>query len=209
MRRVVQLSRHGAGHHRLSNQVDHKANLAALLACETNAVGLLHRLRLPGPGRCRRAPWWSSTTCTSPPTGCPTAPPAPGTTPPAAGARPLDLREALQRGRCASAGDAPRRADRSSSRRRAGYGHVDGPRFNTRPEVAALGRGRGGPPSARPRGRRSSCAGEAELRCALVGFVTDYANGVGPEPEPVQVLLVRMAAARRSSRRWPGTRCLP
>ncbi|MDJ0463858.1 hypothetical protein [Streptomyces sp. H27-C3] len=35
---VVQLSRHGAGHHRLSNQVDHKANLAALLACKTEAL---------------------------------------------------------------------------------------------------------------------------------------------------------------------------
>ncbi|MCX2928076.1 hypothetical protein [Streptomyces sp. NEAU-W12] len=35
---IVQLSRHGAGHHRLSSQVDHKANLAALLACEAEAV---------------------------------------------------------------------------------------------------------------------------------------------------------------------------
>ncbi|MEU3177244.1 nucleoside phosphorylase-I family protein [Streptomyces albidoflavus] len=35
---IVQLSRHGAGHHRLSSQVDHKANLAALLAVDAEAV---------------------------------------------------------------------------------------------------------------------------------------------------------------------------
>jgi 5'-methylthioadenosine phosphorylase len=38
-------------------------------------------------------------------------------------------------------------------------------------------------------------AGEAELPMALVGFVTDYANGVAAEPEPVEALLERMAAS--------------
>jgi 5'-methylthioadenosine phosphorylase len=35
---VVHLSRHGSGHSRLSNHVPHKANLAALRACEVDAV---------------------------------------------------------------------------------------------------------------------------------------------------------------------------
>ncbi|MGK5643601.1 hypothetical protein ACSNOK_36115, partial [Streptomyces sp. URMC 126] len=35
---IVQLSRHGEGHHRLSGQADHKADLAALAAAGVTAV---------------------------------------------------------------------------------------------------------------------------------------------------------------------------
>jgi purine nucleoside phosphorylase len=37
--------------------------------------------------------------------------------------------------------------------------------------------------------------GEAELPYALLGYVTDYANGVQPTPTPVATLLELMAAS--------------
>ncbi len=37
--------------------------------------------------------------------------------------------------------------------------------------------------------------GEAELPYALLGYATDYANGVQEEPTPVQTLLDMMAAS--------------
>jgi len=40
-------------------------------------------------------------------------------------------------------------------------------------------------------------AGEAQLPLAVVGYLTDYANGVIPEPEPVEALTARIAEAPR------------
>ena len=41
-------------------------------------------------------------------------------------------------------------------------------------------------------------AGEAELPFALIGYATDYANGVQPEPTPVERLLELIAASTDS-----------
>ncbi len=70
------------------------------------------------------------------------------------------------------------------------YGHVDGPRFNSRAEIAALARC-GVTALSQTAGPEVVLAGEAGLPMALAGYVTDYANGVG-EPEPVEALLARM-----------------
>ncbi|MBX9393920.1 hypothetical protein K4749_10040 [Streptomyces sp. TRM72054] len=75
------------------------------------------------------------------------------------------------------------------------YGHVDGPRFNSRAEIAALAAA-GVTAVSQTAGPEAVLAGEAELPLALVGFVTDFANGVAPEPEPVEALLARMAAGK-------------
>ncbi|WP_329138449.1 MTAP family purine nucleoside phosphorylase [Streptomyces sp. NBC_01476] len=191
---VVQLPRHGAGHHRLSHQVDHKANLAALLACEVRAVVSLTVCgavtasvrpgslvvfddlyfpanRLPDGAPCT---WYD--------------------TPGAAGRghwifdRPFSepLRQALL--------DA---ATRTGVPVVSGgvYGHVDGPRFNSRAEIAALAAA-GVTAVSQTAGPEVVLAGEAELPLALVGYVTDHANGVAPEPEPVEALLARMAASK-------------
>ncbi|MFP3989735.1 MTAP family purine nucleoside phosphorylase [Streptomyces sp. E11-3] len=192
---VVQLSRHGAGHRRLSNQVDHKANLAALRAAQVDAVVALTVCgtvdpdiapgslivfddlhfpanRLPDGSPCT---WYDQ----------------PG-----------------QRGRGHWIFDRPfseplRQALLTASVQldtpvvESGvYGHVDGPRFNTRTEIAAL-RQVGVTAVSQTAGPEVVLAGEAELPLALVGFVTDYANGVAPEPEPVDALLERMAASRQ------------
>jgi purine nucleoside phosphorylase len=74
------------------------------------------------------------------------------------------------------------------------YGHVDGPRFNTRAEIRGLAAcavthvsQTGGP--------EAVLCGEAELPYALLGYATDYANGVQDEATPVQTLLDMMAAS--------------
>jgi purine nucleoside phosphorylase len=67
------------------------------------------------------------------------------------------------------------------------YGHVDGPRFNTRAEIRAL-RAAGVTAVSQTAGPETVLCGEAELPYALVGYATDYANGVSPEPTPVEEL---------------------
>src|SRR3954453_2455056 len=73
------------------------------------------------------------------------------------------------------------------------YGHVDGPRFNTRSEIRML-RAAGVTAVSQTAGPETVLCGEAELPYALIGYATDYANGVPPEPTPV-VELVRLVAA--------------
>ena len=71
------------------------------------------------------------------------------------------------------------------------YGHVDGPRFNTRSEIAALATF-GVTAISQTAGPEVVLAGEAGLPMALVGYATDYANGVSDEVEPVEALLERI-----------------
>jgi purine nucleoside phosphorylase len=68
------------------------------------------------------------------------------------------------------------------------YGHVDGPRFNTRTEIAGL-RGVGVTAVSQTGGPEAVLCGEAELPYALMGYATDYANGVAAEPTPVEELI--------------------
>jgi purine nucleoside phosphorylase len=68
------------------------------------------------------------------------------------------------------------------------YGHVDGPRFNTPAEIAQLSAA-GVCAVSQTGGPEAVLCGELELPFALVGFVTDYANEVVPgEPTPVTTL---------------------
>ncbi len=71
------------------------------------------------------------------------------------------------------------------------YGHVDGPRFNTRTEIAALATF-GVTAVSQTAGPEVVLAGEAGLPMALVGYATDYANGVSDKAEPVEALLERI-----------------
>ena len=67
------------------------------------------------------------------------------------------------------------------------YGHVDGPRFNTRAEIRTL-QVAGVTAVSQTAGPETVLCGEAELPYALVGYATDYANGVSDEPTPVEEL---------------------
>jgi purine nucleoside phosphorylase len=68
------------------------------------------------------------------------------------------------------------------------YGHVDGPRFNTRAEIAQLAAA-GVVAVSQTAGPETVLFGELELPYALMGFATDYANGVRPDPTPVDELV--------------------
>ncbi len=74
------------------------------------------------------------------------------------------------------------------------YGHVDGPRFNTKAEIRGLAAS-GVTAVSQTAGPETVLAGEAELPFALIGYATDYANGVRPEPTPVERLLELIAAS--------------
>jgi 5'-methylthioadenosine phosphorylase len=75
------------------------------------------------------------------------------------------------------------------------YGHVDGPRFNTPIEIAQLAAA-GVCAVSQTGGPETVLCGELELPFALIGFVTDYANEVVPgEPTPVARLIELMAVS--------------
>jgi len=74
------------------------------------------------------------------------------------------------------------------------YGHVDGPRFNTKAEIRGLA-ACGVTAVSQTAGPETVLAGEAQLPFALVGYATDYANGVQPEATPVERLLELIAAS--------------
>lgn len=72
------------------------------------------------------------------------------------------------------------------------YGHVDGPRFNTPSEIAQLA-ACGVAAVSQTGGPETVLCGELELPFALIGFATDHANEVIPgEPTPVATLIELM-----------------
>jgi 5'-methylthioadenosine phosphorylase len=190
---VLHIARHGDAHRRLSSQVDHRANIAALRAAWASAIlavtvcGALDPdlelgtlivfddLHFPA----NRLPDGSPCTLHL-------EPGAPGR-----GHWIFDLpfsqplREALLRG-AIEVGHPVRDGGC--------YGHVDGPRFNTRAEIRAL-RATGVTAVSQTAGPESVLAGEAGIPYALLGYATDYANGIKPDaPTPVAEL-VRLIGA--------------
>jgi purine nucleoside phosphorylase len=75
------------------------------------------------------------------------------------------------------------------------YGHVDGPRFNTRAEIRSLAAA-GVTAVSQTAGPETVLCGEAELPYALLGYATDYANGVSEEATPVEELLRLIGASK-------------
>jgi purine nucleoside phosphorylase len=75
------------------------------------------------------------------------------------------------------------------------YGHVDGPRFNTRTEIRSLMQA-GVTAVSQTAGPETVLAGEAKVPYALLGYATDYANGVKPDaPTPVEELIRLVGAS--------------
>lgn len=66
------------------------------------------------------------------------------------------------------------------------YAHVNGPRFNSKPEVRMLQNYASY--ISQTSGPEVVLAGELEIPFALIGFGVDYANGVKEVPTPVEVL---------------------
>jgi len=199
---VAHVSRHGAGHVRLSNHVTHRANLGALAQLGVDGV-----LAVTVCGAVDPSVELGSLICFD------------------------DLHFPSNRlpdgALCTFYGEAgdPRRghwiyedpyspalrgallaaADASGLAMRDGgcYGHVDGPRFNTKAEIRGLA-GTGVTAVSQTAGPETVLAGEAELPFALVGYATDYANGVQDEPTPVERLLELIAASTDTFARLLG-----
>ncbi len=185
---VLHLSRHGAGHLRLSHQVQHRANIWALRDLGATAVvactacgavdpslelgGLvvfddLHFLsnRLPDGSLCS---FFAEP-----------GDPERGHWILHGGPYSAEVRRALLD--AAEAAGHPARDGGT-------YGHVDGPRFNTPTEIAQLA-ACGVAAVSQTAGPETVLCGELELPYGLIGFVTDYANEVVPgEPTPVATL---------------------
>jgi purine nucleoside phosphorylase len=184
---AVHLSRHGEGHVRLSNHVNHRANVWALREAGCDAVvgctacgavdsdlplgaivvfDDLHFLanRLPDGSICsihveEGDPARGHWVYESP------------------------FSDALRAALVAGA----RTAD-VEARDGGCYGHVDGPRFNTRTEIAQLAAA-GVTAVSQTAGPETVLCGELELPYALMGFATDYANGVNATATPVDELV--------------------
>jgi 5'-methylthioadenosine phosphorylase len=185
---VLHVSRHGEGHRRLSSAVTHQANLVALrdlgarailaaTVCgavdpelELGSLVVFDDLHFPA----NRLP--DGSLCT-----LHTEPGAPGRGhwvfgDPFAGPLRRVLLEAAR-----DAGVPVRDGGT--------YGHVDGPRFNTRSEIAALAAA-GVTGVSQTAGPETVLAGEAGIPYALLGYATDYANGVKPDdPTPMEELI--------------------
>ena len=74
------------------------------------------------------------------------------------------------------------------------YGHVDGPRFNTKAEIRGLA-ACGVTAVSQTAGPETVLCGELELPFALLGYATDYANGVTETATPVERLMELIAAS--------------
>lgn len=192
---MVHLARHGRGHARLSHQVDARANIAALASVgvcsliSTTVCGAtdptlelghvvvfddLHfpSNRLPGGDLCTLF----------------------GTSSDSGRGHWVYERPLPQRMADHLAAAAHRTV--GAVRQGGTYGHVDGPRFNTRSEIAALAQ-LGVTAVSQTAGPEIVLAGEARLPHGLLGFITDHANGVSAEPTPPQVVerMFRSSAA--------------
>jgi purine nucleoside phosphorylase len=191
---VLHISRHEEGHLRLSNQVAHRANIAALKALGADCV-----LAVTVCGAVDRSVPLGSlivfddlhflanrladgSLCTFHDT-----PGAPGRghwifeSPFAPALRAALLDASIAAGVPARDGGC--------------YGHVDGPRFNTRAEIRSLAQA-GVTAVSQTAGPETVLCGEAELPYALLGYATDYANGVSEEPTPVEELLRLIGASK-------------
>src|SRR5256714_12227888 len=82
-----------------------------------------------------------------------------------------------------------------------------GPRFNTRAEIRSLAAA-GVTAVSQTAGPETVLCGEAELPYALLGYATDYANGVSEEATPVDELL-RLIGASKDVFRSGLSRSLP
>jgi purine nucleoside phosphorylase len=187
---VIHISRHEPGHRRLSNHVAHRANIAALKQLGASAVLAVTVCGAVDPETelaslvcfddlhfvSNRLPDGSLCTFYS----------EPGAVdrghwiyedPFSADARAAILEGAREAGVAVSDGGV--------------YGHVDGPRFNTKAEIRGL-RACGVTAVSQTAGPETVLCGEAELPYALLGFLTDYANGVRDVITPLETLQANM-----------------
>ncbi|HEY9844350.1 MAG: MTAP family purine nucleoside phosphorylase [Candidatus Sericytochromatia bacterium] len=192
---LVFLARHGARHSRLSHQLDHRAHLAACQALEVEAIVACSIVGVVNPGLPlgqlllpselyfpdNRLPDGSLCTIFSEP-----GQPGRGHLITASHFNASLGTQLL------AAADA---AGLAHSRNLV-YGQVQGPRFNSRPEIQALSQA-GVDLISQTLGPEAVLAGELEIPYAGLCFGVDYANGVQSEPTPIATLEANMQASRK------------
>jgi purine nucleoside phosphorylase len=190
---VLHISRHGAGHPRLSNHVTHRANIAAF-----KALGATGVLAVTVCGAVDPSVELGSLICFDdlhfvsnrlPDGSLCTFFTQPGTLDRGHWIYESPFSDSLRSALLAGAGDAG-----IAIRDGGTYGHVDGPRFNTRAEIRGLA-ACGVTAVSQTAGPETVLCGELELPYALLGYATDYANGVTDEATPVETLIAMMAAS--------------
>jgi purine nucleoside phosphorylase len=170
---VIQVSRHAAGHQRLSNHVDQRSYISALAEVGVTAIlsttvcGSLDPSLAPGSLIVFDDLYFPSNRL-------------------ADGSLCTIFDEPGHPGQGHLVFDSPFSSDvREALIAAAGpevvtsgcYGHVDGPRFNSKTEIATLA-GAGVTAVSQTAGPEPILCGELGLAYGLIGFVTDYANGV-------------------------------
>ena len=190
---IVHVSRHGAGHARVSHQVEHRAGIGALREARVDAIlavtvcGAVDPTLRLGELIVFDDLWFPSNRL---PSGelCTfhTTPGAPGR-----GHWVFDgpFHEHLRGALGCAAGQLGHDVRATGC-----FGHVDGPRFNTRSEIRALAQA-GVTAVSQTVGPEAVLSGEAGIPYAALGFVTDYANGVVSEPTPVAELMRMIAVS--------------
>lgn len=188
---ILLLPRHGQGHARLPNHINHRANLLALKEAGATAVistsvcGLL------------RADW---------PLGAPLLANdllfLENRLPDGNSCTIFDIAGTPDRGHLLpesffdpELSDAVRAAWAVSGMewKEGVYAHVNGPRFNSRVEIRLL-RSAGADFLSQTCGPEAVLANELEMPFALTAFSVDYANGVSAEPTAVDTLKTNLAA---------------
>src|SRR3954464_8073159 len=190
---VLHISRHEAGHRRLSNHVTHRANVAALKALGADGV-----LAVTVCGAVAPASELGSLVCFDdlhflsnrlPDGSLCTLFTEPGARERGHWIFESPFSAALRRALLEGAADAG-----LAVRDGGCYGHVDRPRFTARAAIRGLAPG-GLTAVSQTAGPETVLCGEAELPYALLGFLTDYANGVSEVATPVSTLVEMMAAS--------------
>jgi purine nucleoside phosphorylase len=193
---VVHLARHRDGHELVSHQVTHRANVLAMRELEVDAV-----LAATVCGTCDPDAELGSLVVFDDlhflqnrlPDGSPctlhTEPGAPGRghwvfeDPFSPALRTALLQAARDAGLAVRDGGV--------------YGHVDGPRFNTKAEIRSL-TAVGVTAVSQTAGPETVLFGEAGIPYGLIGFQTDYANGISDVATPVSTLMDLIAKSTTS-----------
>lgn len=187
------LPRHGPGHRYLPHQINHRANLVALKKIGARALVSLTVCGSLDPALPLGAPIMANdlyfpdnrlgdgAACTI------------FSEPGATGRGHLLADCLIHDGLAGAAADIAR--DGGDELRAGVYGCVNGPRFNTKAEIAAL-RQASVDFISQTCGPEAVLANELELPYALVGFTVDYANGVTDTPTPVDTLQANLTASK-------------
>lgn len=192
-REILLLPRHGVGHRHLPNHINHQANLTAMKELGATAVVSLSVCGAVNPGLTLGQPALVDDVY-FPENRLPSGESCTVFTESRAPGRGHLLASNLINAQLAQALRGVTDGFLGSEVQSGVYGHVNGPRFNTRPEVKAL-HNAGVDFISQTCGPEAVLANELELPFAMAVFLVDYANGVQDKPTPVEELQENLRAS--------------